>query len=77
MDWSALRVSLLLGLATIAVLLPAGVWAGHRLATRAFRGKALVEALVAIPLILPPTSLASICSSPSAPARRSAPRSNA
>ena len=57
MDWTALRVSLQLGLATIIVLLPAGVWAGHRLATRAFRGKALVEALVAIPLILPPTVL--------------------
>jgi molybdate transport system permease protein len=56
-DWSALRVSLLLGMATIAVLLPAGVWAGHRLATGVFRGKALVEALVAIPLILPPTVL--------------------
>ena len=57
MDWQALRVSLLLGLATIAVLLPAGIWAGHRLATRVFRGKALVEAFVAIPLILPPTVL--------------------
>lgn len=57
MDWSALRVSLLLGLATIAALLPAGVWAGHRLATSVFRGKTLVEALVAIPLILPPTVL--------------------
>jgi molybdate transport system permease protein len=57
MDWTALRVSLLLGLATIAVLLPAGIWAGHRLATGVFRGKALVEALVAIPLILPPTVL--------------------
>jgi molybdate transport system permease protein len=57
MDWTALRVSLLLGLVTTAVLLPCGVWAGHRLATRRFRGKALVEALVAIPLILPPTVL--------------------
>jgi molybdate transport system permease protein len=57
MDWSALRVSLLLGLATITVLLPAGVWAGHWLATRGFRGKALVEAALAIPLILPPTVL--------------------
>ena len=57
MDWSALRVSLLLGMATIAVLLPVGVWAGHRLATGMFRGKAWVEALVAIPLILPPTVL--------------------
>ena len=57
MDWTALRVSLLLGLWTVAVLLPAGVWAGHQLATRQFRGKAIVEALVAIPLILPPTVL--------------------
>lgn len=57
MDWVAFRVSLLLGLATIAVLLPAGVWTGHWLATRNFRGKALVEALLAIPLILPPTVL--------------------
>jgi molybdate transport system permease protein len=57
MDWSALRVSLLLGVATIAVLLPAGVWAGHQLATRHWRGKAFAEALIAIPLILPPTVL--------------------
>jgi molybdate transport system permease protein len=57
MDWTALQVSLTLGLWTVAVLLPAGVWAGHRLATRQFRGKAIVEALVAIPLILPPTVL--------------------
>jgi molybdate transport system permease protein len=57
MDWTAFRVSLLLGLATVALLLPPGVWAGHRLATRRFRGKALVEALVAVPLILPPTVL--------------------
>jgi molybdate transport system permease protein len=56
-DWSALRVSLQLGIATVAVLLPAGIWAGHALATRQFRGKALVEASVAIPLILPPTVL--------------------
>jgi molybdate transport system permease protein len=57
MDWTALRVSLLLGLWTVLLLLPAGVWAGHQLATRQFRGKAIVEALVAIPLILPPTVL--------------------
>jgi molybdate transport system permease protein len=56
-DWSALRVSLQLGVATIVLLLPLGVWAGHSLATRHFRGKALIEASVAIPLILPPTVL--------------------
>jgi len=58
MDWTALRVSLSLGLWTVALLLPAGVWAGHQLATRPFRGKAILEALVAIPLSLPPTVLA-------------------
>lgn len=57
MDWSALRVSLLLGVCTVALLLPAGLAAGHWLATHHFRGKALVEALVAVPLILPPTVL--------------------
>ena len=57
MDWTALRVSLLLGLVTTAVLLPFGLWAGHRLATRIFRGRAIIEALVAVPLILPPTVL--------------------
>jgi molybdate transport system permease protein len=57
MDWAALRVSLSLGIGTVLVLLPFGVWAGYALAVRRFRGKALVEALVAVPLILPPTVL--------------------
>jgi len=57
MDTVALRVSLTLALATVVVLLPLGIWVGHVLAVRSFRGKALVEALVAIPLILPPTVL--------------------
>jgi molybdate transport system permease protein len=57
MDTVALRVSLTLALATVVVLLPLGIWAGHALAVRTFRGKAFVEALVAVPLILPPTVL--------------------
>lgn len=57
MDWQALGVSLSLGLWTVALLVPVGMWAGHLLATRAFRGKALLEAAVAIPLLLPPTVL--------------------
>jgi molybdate transport system permease protein len=57
MDWSALAVSLALGAATLAVLLPVGLWAGHLLAVRTFRGKSLVEALIAVPLVLPPTVL--------------------
>ncbi len=57
MDWQAFRVSLSLGLWTVALLVPVGMWAGHVLATRTFRGKAILEAAVAIPLLLPPTVL--------------------
>ena len=57
MDVQALRVSLALAFATLVVLLPIGIWAGHALANRTFRGKALVEALVSVPLVLPPTVL--------------------
>jgi len=57
MDWRALSVSLWLGVGTVILLLPCGVWLGHALAARHFRGKGLVEALVAVPLILPPTVL--------------------
>jgi molybdate transport system permease protein len=57
MDWTALRVSLWLGAGTIAILLPIGLWLGRLLAIKRFRGKLLVEALVTIPLVLPPTVL--------------------
>jgi molybdate transport system permease protein len=57
MDWTALGVSLRLGLGTLLILVPAGVWLGRLLATREFRGKLLVEALVTVPLVLPPTVL--------------------
>jgi molybdate transport system permease protein len=57
MDWAALRISLWLGVGTIAILLPLGVWFGRLLAVRHFRGKLLVEALVTVPLVLPPTVL--------------------
>jgi molybdate transport system permease protein len=57
MDWEALRVSLMLGGGTVALLLPLGIWFGRLLAVREFRGKLLVEALVTVPLVLPPTVL--------------------
>src|SRR5262245_16587862 len=57
MDWTALRVSLALGAGTIAILLPFGIWLGHLLAFRQFRGKLLLEALITVPLVLPPTVL--------------------
>lgn len=57
MDWSALNLSLKLAACTVLILLPLGIWAGHALAAHYFRGKAWVEALLALPLVLPPTVL--------------------
>jgi molybdate transport system permease protein len=57
MDWTALRVSLWLGVGTIAILLPFGVWLGRLLAFRQFRGKLFLEAMVTVPLVVPPTVL--------------------
>src|SRR5688572_443604 len=57
MDWTALAVSLWLGVGTIAILLPLGIWFGRFLAVTEFRGKLLGEALVTVPLVLPPTVL--------------------
>jgi molybdate transport system permease protein len=55
MDWTALWLSFQLGALTVLLLLPIGVWAGRRLAYREFPGKVVTEALVALPLVLPPT----------------------
>ena len=57
MDWSALTLSLQLAFATTMCLLPLAVLLARPLAWRSFRGKSLVEALVALPLVLPPTVL--------------------
>ncbi|MBK6469292.1 MAG: molybdate ABC transporter permease subunit [Betaproteobacteria bacterium] len=57
MDWQALTLSLELAVATLLVLLPAGVALGRWLAYSRFTGKAAVEALVVLPLVLPPTVL--------------------
>lgn len=57
MDWTALQVSLWLGTGTVVLLLPFGLWCGRALATHHFRGKLLVEALVTVPLVLPPAVL--------------------
>ena len=57
MDRDALMLSLKLAAWTLAVLLPSGIALGRVLAWRRFRGKALVEAAFALPLVLPPTVL--------------------
>ncbi len=55
MDWTALLLSLRLAALTVVILLPVSVFLGRFLAYREFPGKGLTEALVAIPLVLPPT----------------------
>jgi molybdate transport system permease protein len=56
-DWTALRLSLLLAVATALVLLPLGIAAGRWLALTRRASKPLFEAMVALPLVLPPTVL--------------------
>jgi len=55
MDWTALGLSLRLALATVAILLPLAFLLARWLAYGRFKGRGFVEALVALPLILPPT----------------------
>ncbi|RFU14604.1 molybdate ABC transporter permease subunit [Rhodobacteraceae bacterium W635] len=55
MDWTALWLSLRLAGWTVVLLFPVAVLAGRFLAYRRFGGKGLIEALVMLPLVLPPT----------------------
>ncbi len=55
MDWEALFLSLRLAGWTVALLLPLSIFLGRLLAYQQFRAKGLVEALVMLPLVLPPT----------------------
>ncbi|MDH5205360.1 MAG: molybdate ABC transporter permease subunit [Hylemonella sp.] len=55
MDWQAARVSLLLAGLTALLLLPAGLALARWLAQSDSRAKPVVEALLMLPLLLPPT----------------------
>ncbi|MBF0141835.1 MAG: molybdate ABC transporter permease subunit [Magnetococcales bacterium] len=57
LDWTALRLSLELGLVTTATLLVCGTPLAWWLARGRSRFKPIVEAIVAMPLVLPPTVL--------------------
>jgi molybdate transport system permease protein len=56
-DWTAFRLSLELGAWTLVLLLPFAIWLGRLLAHHSFPGRGFIEALVALPLVLPPTVL--------------------
>ena len=57
MSTAPILVSLELAAWTAVLMLPLGLVAGRALAWRRFRAKPLVEAAVALPLVLPPTVL--------------------
>jgi molybdate transport system permease protein len=56
-DWQAIALSLRLSLLTTVVLVVIGLPAAYWLSTTRRRWKFLVEALVALPIVLPPTVL--------------------
>jgi molybdate transport system permease protein len=53
-SWDALRLSLLVACTATIVALPIALWVAWLLARGQFRGKALLSALVHLPLVLPP-----------------------
>ena len=56
MDLEAIFLSLKLALWTLAIIIPFGVWAAHLL-LRLNKSKPWIEAVLALPLVLPPTVL--------------------
>jgi molybdate transport system permease protein len=57
MDWNALFMTLRLGFIVASVLLVIGIPIGSWITYSRWRWKFLIEALVALPLVLPPTVL--------------------
>jgi molybdate transport system permease protein len=57
MDWTTVSLTAQLALGTTGVLLVLGLPLAYWLATTHWRGKFLIEAVVALPLVLPPTVL--------------------
>ena len=53
-SWDALRLSLLVACTATIVALPIALWVAWLLARGQFRGRALLSALVHLPLVLPP-----------------------
>lgn len=53
-DWQLVWFSVRMALASLALVLPAGLALAWLLARKEWRGKALVETIVSLPLVLPP-----------------------
>lgn len=55
MDWIAFWLSIKLGFFTVLILLPLSMFLARWLSVVNFRGKSILEAMLAVPLVLPPT----------------------
>ena len=55
MDWEALWLSIKLSSITVLLLIPMSIFVARALAYGHFKGKSWVEALIMVPLVLPPT----------------------
>ncbi len=56
-DWFPLWLSLRVAFLSTAVALALGLWLAYVLANREFRGKEVLDAVITLPLVLPPTVL--------------------
>jgi molybdate transport system permease protein len=56
-DWFPLWLSLRVAVVSTAMALSLGLWIAYILANREFRGKEVLDAIVTLPLVLPPTVL--------------------
>lgn len=56
-EWSALRLSFQVAMCAAMAGLPGAVAVGYWLARSRFSGKWLIEAVVNLPLVLPPSTL--------------------
>ena len=56
-DWFPLWLSLRVAILSTAVALALGLWLAYVLANREFRGKEVLDAVITLPLVLPPTVL--------------------
>src|SRR6266511_471430 len=56
-DWFPLWLSLRVAALSTVLAVGVGLWVAYLLANRTFRGKEILDAAVALPLVLPPTVL--------------------
>lgn len=57
MDWQAFQVSIMLAVLTCLSLLPIGLALAYLLVKSNFMGRGIIEAIITLPLVLPPTVL--------------------